>query len=280
MGARVGIVGCSNGLNEKGRTELEKLADVLRKMELEPVCVPSLLAVRDVHSAWPEERAAMLMQLYRDDDIREIYDVSGGDLANEVLPFLDYEEIARSGKRLWGYSDLTCVLNAIYARTGMESVLYQVRSMVWEKGEDQQARFRDAVNGGDELYRFEHTFLQGERMEGVVVGGNIRCLLKLAGTECWPDMKGKILLLEGLGTTVAQVSAFFAQLYQLGAFRDAAGILLGTFTKMDQNGEAEAMIDLLKRWIGPEKPLARTMQIGHGADSRAIVIGRRLVLGA
>ena len=130
MGARVGIVGCSNGLNEKGGTELEKLADVLRKMELEPVCAPSLFAVRDVHSAWPEERAGMLMQLYRDKDIREIYDVSGGDLANEVLPFLDYEEIARSGKRLWGYSDLTCVLNAIYARTGMESVLYQVRSMV------------------------------------------------------------------------------------------------------------------------------------------------------
>lgn len=33
-------------------------------------------------------------------------------------------------------------------------------------------------------------------MQGIVVGGNIRCLLKLAGTEYWPDMNGKILLLE------------------------------------------------------------------------------------
>ena len=39
-------------------------------------------------------------------------------------------------------------------------------------------------------------FLQGSKMQGIVVGGNIRCLLKLAGTEYWPDMNGKILLLE------------------------------------------------------------------------------------
>ncbi len=28
-------------------------------------------------------------------------------------------------------------------------------------------------------------------MEGIVVGGNIRCLLKLAGTPYWPDMRGE-----------------------------------------------------------------------------------------
>ncbi len=33
-------------------------------------------------------------------------------------------------------------------------------------------------------------------MDGIVVGGNIRCLLKLAGTPYWPDMREKILLLE------------------------------------------------------------------------------------
>lgn len=280
MGIKAGLVGCSNGLSEKHRPELDKLIVELKKMDIDSVCARALFAEQDVHSAWPEDRAQMLMQMYRDDSIQEIFDISGGDLANEVLPFLDFEEIARSGKRLWGYSDLTCVLNAVYAKTGRDGVLYQVRSMVWEDGENQRARFWHAMNGGDDLFRFEYRFLQGESMEGVVVGGNIRCLLKLAGTEFWPDMRGRILLLEGLGTTMAQASAFFAQLYQLGAFRDAAGILLGTFTKMDQTDDSDAMIRLLKRWIGPEKPLARTMQVGHGADSRAVVIGRKLNLRA
>ena len=40
-------------------------------------------------------------------------------------------------------------------------------------------------------------------MEGIVVGGNIRCLLKLAGTPYWPDMREKILLLESFGGKTA-----------------------------------------------------------------------------
>ena len=159
MGMKVGLVGCSNGLVEKNRPELEMLVAELKKMGIKPVCARKLFAERDVHSAWPEERAEMLMEFFRDDSVEEIFDVSGGDLANEVLPFLNYEEIARSGKRLWGYSDLTCVLNAVYAKTGREAVLYQARSMVWEDGENQRARFVNAMNGGDELFRFEYCFL-------------------------------------------------------------------------------------------------------------------------
>ena len=58
---------------------------------------------------------------------------------------------------------------------------------------------------GNDLFDIKYEFLQGKYMEGVVAGGNIRCLLKLAGTEYMPDMTDKILVLEngraaGLGT--------------------------------------------------------------------------------
>ena len=51
-------------------------------------------------------------------EITDIYDISGGDIANEILPYLDFEVIKNSGKRFWGYSDLTTVINAIYEKTG------------------------------------------------------------------------------------------------------------------------------------------------------------------
>lgn len=40
------------------------------------------------------------------------------------------------------------------------------------------------------LNNFSFHFLRGTRMEGTVLGGNIRCLLKLAGTQYWPDLPG------------------------------------------------------------------------------------------
>ena len=42
------------------------------------------------------------MKFYRDEEIKGIFDVSGGDLANGVLPWLDYETIAKSGKNVLG----------------------------------------------------------------------------------------------------------------------------------------------------------------------------------
>ena len=71
----------------------------------------------NVFSGTAKERAKILMDAYQDPDIVGIFDLSGGDLANEILDFLDYEAIAKARKPFWGYSDLTCLLNAIYART-------------------------------------------------------------------------------------------------------------------------------------------------------------------
>ncbi|MGN0801430.1 MAG: LD-carboxypeptidase [Candidatus Faecivicinus sp.] len=273
MLGKVGIVGCSNGQPESFRPELERLIDVLWDMGFESVCSPHLFARESVFSAGARERAAALMEFYLDDEIDEIFDISGGDLANEVLPWLDYDSIANARKRLWGYSDLTCVLNAIYARTGMPSMLYQVRNFIGEDASGQRRRF-----GSGMLEQFEYQFLQGQHLEGVVVGGNVRCLLKLAGTPYWPEMRGRILLLEGLNVSVAQAAAYIAQLDQLGALDAAAGILLGTFTRMEARGDAPDFAALLQRRLDGSKPLVKTYQIGHGADSRAVCIGGRLTL--
>jgi len=48
-----------------------------------------------------KERDVELMKLYEDDNIGDIYDISGGDLANVVLEYLDFGVIARSDKTFW-----------------------------------------------------------------------------------------------------------------------------------------------------------------------------------
>ena len=124
-----------------------------------------------------------------------IFDVSGGDLANGVLPYLDYDIIRSHPKLFFGYSDLSVVVNAIYAKTSHPTYLYQLRNLVGSMAEIQQGMFQETLmQGGNTLFNFQPTWIQGKKMKGEVVGGNIRCFLKLAGTEYLPSFDGKILL--------------------------------------------------------------------------------------
>ena len=115
-------------------------------------------------------------------------------------------------------------------------------------------------------------------MKGVVIGGNIRCFLKLAGTEYMPDFTDKILLLEGLNTTSMQCATYLAQLRQMGAFKKINGILLGTFTRLDKEIFVPSVEELVYKYAGADIAVARTHQIGHGSDSRCIYIGNELEL--
>ena len=128
------------------------------------------------------------------------------------------------------------------------------------------------------MFTFGYEFRQKDHMQGIVVGGNIRCLLKLAGTEYWPDMNGKILLLESLNGEVPQMVTYLNQLKQIGVFDKINGILLGTFTKMEELQSRPTIVDLVKRYAGSDMPVAETREIGHGYTSKAIVIGEKISL--
>lgn len=277
---KVGLIACSNGLRPEESGQTDALIRCLSAAGREAVCAPHLYAHGDCPAAGSAQaRARDLMAFYRDPEIGEIYDVSGGDMANEILPFLDYEVIDAAGKPFWGYSDLTTVINAIYAKTGRPSVLYQIRSLVWDKGEMQSARFRDYVRGDkDALFGVSCEFLQGETMEGVLVGGNVRCFLKLAGTPYFPDMNGKILLLEALGGEGPQLATYFAQLAQMGIFEKVSGILLGTFIRYEEKARSQSVYDLIRPYLPQGMPVAKTDEIGHRPDSKAVIIGKRLKL--
>ena len=206
--------------------DLARLCQILRELGFDPVLSPCLYDNGSGFSGTGAERADALMNLYCDPEITDIFDVSGGDMANEVLPYLDFSVIAASGKRFWGYSDLPC------------------------------------------------TFLQGDHMEGVMIGGNIRCFLKLAGTDFQPDFRGKILLLEAMGGGVPQMVTFLSQLKMMHAFEQINGILLGTFSQMERDQLTPDMPQLVRQAAGPDLPIARTPYIGHGTDAHAAVIGK------
>lgn len=278
QGDKIGIVCCSNGQRSTYEEKINRLENTLKEIGLCPIFSDYIYEKDGIFSGTAMERAGVLMDFYKDDDVKAIFDISGGDVANGILPYLDYDVIARSSKLFWGYSDLTTVINAIYHKTGKASVLYQIRNLIYDYKERQIADFSNTVmQNGTDLLDWDYEFVQQSKMKGIVVGGNIRCFLKLAGTEYMPELENRILFLESLNGDVAKIETYLCQLKQMGAFEKVAGIILGTFTEMKKS--TYTVEALVKNMVSKELPIAITGAIGHGTDSKAIMIGREICLG-
>jgi muramoyltetrapeptide carboxypeptidase len=276
----IALIACSNGLDKNTTTKINELINILNSLNLNVVLSNSLYKDENNNSYSYEIRAKELMNFYKDNTINAIFDLSGGDLCNEILDFLDYEFISTCNKPFFGYSDLSVILNALLTKSNTINYNYQLRNLIREDSENQIINFKNSVlEGTNDLFNFSYKWLQGKSMMGEVVGGNIRCFLKLAGTKFIPSFNGKILFLEALSGDINKISTFLTQYKQIGAFTNINGILLGSFTELEKDFSEEEVINLLLRKINnPDLPIAKTNELGHGSNSKCIAIGKTLFL--
>lgn len=268
------LVALSDPLDPRKSDLVDKLESVLATFSIE--CIRSAWLFEE---SSPRHKAAELNGYFGLSDVAYIFDLSGGNLANTVLDYLDFEIIRDSEAVFFGYSDLSCVINAMYTVAGRKSILYQISHLAGSDGQWQQIRFADFVlNEGSNLFEFSYDFLRGTVMDGKLIGGNIRCTLKLAGTRYFPPLNGSIVVLESLGgdlyTTMSQV----AQLVAMEDFSKVSGVLLGTFTRVEKDGDMERLLQYILEVIPENVAIATTDAIGHGEDASAAYIGRRIRL--
>ena len=154
---KAAIVACSNAKEFQYRPQIDDLTDYLHSVGIEAVLSDCIFSDDSVFSGTPRERAAQLMRMYRDPEVEEIYDISGGDVANQILDELDYGAIAASKATFWGYSVLSTAPTAIYTMTGKEGVLYQIRNVVrGDSAAIQRARFQNRRAGAQSSEQAVH----------------------------------------------------------------------------------------------------------------------------
>ena len=279
-GDKIGVISCSNGLSIKNKNIIEELKLNLKSLDIEMVEGDTLYAKEyNLFSGTGEEKARALEKLFLDKDIKMIFDISGGDLANEVLDFLDFNLIKENPKPFFGYSDLTVLLNAIYSQCHITTYNYQLRNLIGRFKEEQMQNFKDSfIEGKEDIFNLDYKWINGSHLEGIVVGGNIRCLLKLAGTKYMPNFKDKILFLESFSGNSAKMVTYITQYKNLGVFNEVKGIILGEFTEMEREDLKPDIVEILKRVIGEINiPILKTSDLGHGADAKCIPIGKYLI---
>ena len=274
---KAALVACSDPMLLYQQDDIERLKMLLEKEGLEVVASPYLFECFENLSE--KDKADNLMGYFRDPERNFIFDVSGGDIANSVLEELDYEIVRESRATFCGYSDLSTVLNAIYTKAGRETINFQVRNLLYDNAEVERTYFREHILPGNVSEEdLDCHFLRGDAMSGRVLGGNIRCFLKLAGTPFWPDLNGAVLLLEACSGGVMKMTTYLHQLKQMGVFDKINGILLGTFSEMEDKQFRPTMEELVQAIVPSMLPIATTRYIGHGTNARAVVIGREYEL--
>lgn len=269
---KIALVVCSNGKNIEDKDRLGKLESILVEMGLVPIFTKYIYKDKFGCGAKAQVRAEELMSFYKNKEIKAIFDISGGDIANEVLEYLDYDAIKRNYKPFFGYSDLTTVLNALVSKTNEINYLYQILNIL--ESDKIRENFEDTfLKNNQTLFDVNWKFFQGNSIEGRVIGGNIRCFLKLAGTKYFPEAENKVLFIEGLGTSIEGLATHLAQLKQIGVFDKISGLLIGTFTKIEKEFSVEELFELVKEYIPEHLPVAKTSEVGHAKDSKVLGIG-------
>ncbi|MDK2780588.1 MAG: hypothetical protein PWP61_885 [Trichococcus sp.] len=280
-GDAIGFISCSNGLTNND-CALELVSSLSRKLKndfgLETVLGDVLFLDEETQQTKaPASRAGALMSLYSDARVKAIFDLSGGDLANEILPYLDFEIIKKNPKPYYGYSDNTVIVNAIQAKTGMQNILYNPKVLVSQEEVFQARAFSDVFKQIDadwtETFRIGENFSSGQ-FSAVFAGGNLRCFLKLAGTPFWPELENKVLVLESAGGKYEAMCSGLAQLEQLGAFGKINGMLIGQFTQIALDGKRAAFLAVCRDYAARHGfPVWETDFIGHDDRSKPIRIG-------
>ena len=86
-------------------------------------------------------RVADLEAAFANETVDAILTTIGGFNCNELLPYLDFDLIAQNPKIFCGYSDTTALLNAIYAKTGIQTYMGpSYSSFKMREGQDYQTQ--------------------------------------------------------------------------------------------------------------------------------------------
>lgn len=278
----IGIVSPSAAITPELLPLLKKGREFLHSLGFETVVSKNCMKELNGSAGTPEERAEDINTMFGDKKIKGIICSQGGDTANSILPYLDFELIKENPKVFQGISDITVLLNAIHKKTGL--VTFHGNDVMFGFG--RKPATYDLKEFTGRLMKQEKGVLNKNSIwksvrsgnaEGRLMGGNLSCLLKLVGTPFQPDFTDSILFLEALDDTPGEFDYRFQQLKQMGVFDKIKGVLIGYVWGMQKSARArkqEQMEDVLHRVTAEyDFPIVKCNDFGHNCSNTSLPVG-------
>lgn len=208
----------------------------------------------------------------------------GGYGLSRLLPFINWQAVADSGKIFVGHSDFTAFNLALLAQTGAESWAGPTAAFDFgapEVDELTASLFAEALRGELEILGFEAEESDAVDTRGVLWGGNLAMVTSLLATPYFPNIQGGILFLEDVGEHPYRIERMLAQLWQAGVLASQNAIVLGQFTDYRLSEHDNGFtFDKVKSWLRKvvKTPVVAGLPYGHVPLKATLPVGRQVGL--
>ena len=301
-GDKVMVVASSRGLKlisqETRDIAIERFREMGLTVEFAPNTNDENFDV--VGSTSIEKRVEDLMYAFKDKSVKAIFTVIGGFNVNQIISHLDYEVIKENPKIISGFSDITALLGAINAKTGLE-VYYgpHFSSLGMKKGceytldylkkilfSDDKINIEPAQEWSDDTWFLDQEnrdFISNEGYwiihngdaKGKIIGGNLCTFNLLLGTKYRPSFdEDTILFIEDDEMTYTQEfdRDLQALCYQED-FKNVKALIIGRFQKKSAITREKLEFIINNKPELKNIPVIANVDFGHTTPIMTIPLG-------
>ena len=230
-----------------------------------------------------------LQEAFGDKNVKAVITVIGGFNSNQLLRYIDWDLIKNNPKIFCGYSDITALNNAIFAKTGLVTYSGPHYSTFGQKlhfdytleyfkkclMSEETFEIKASENWSDDLWFVDqnkrelitndgHLVINEGKAGGTILGANLCTFNLLQGTEYFPNLTDSVLFLEDDGMSNAVTfDRDLQSLIHLPDFKSVKGLVIGRVQK-----SSKITSDLLIKIIRTKKeldnlPVVANVDFGH-----------------
>lgn len=247
---------------------------------LKPVIMPHAYDLDLYAAGTPQNRASDINEAFFNQDIKALFCIRGGAGSLKTLDYLDYDMIKKNPKPIFGLSDSTALQNAVLTKTGNISYtgflpIYDFKENTLDQTIEQC--MLDVFQNKPVLYQQFEPLRRG-CAEGVLVGGCLSVFISLCGSQYFPSLKNKIILIEDVGEKTYRLDLMLEQLKMQKDFKDVQGFIFGKFNKCEIADIGDGTVDeIIKRFVSEvDKPAVYNFPYGHIKTRVLMPIGQKI----
>jgi len=233
------------------------------------------------HQRFGGTDAHRLQQLHlaaADPDVDIVLALRGGYGLSRLLPELDCERLAASGKLFVGHSDFTALHMALLAQGGAVSFAGPMICDDFSREEPSAFtldHFWTCITQPEYTIDFIAPDNAALDVSGILWGGNLTMLTHLVGTPYLPRIDDGILFIEDVNEHPYRVERMLLQLSYAGLLRQKA-IVLGDFSAYrlydyDNGYDFDNMLAYLRSKL--DIPILTGLPFGHIRDKATLAVG-------
>lgn len=266
------IIALSNQLDINFSNKVAYIKDQLESLELNVIISKYIYGENESENI--KDRATEFNSFLNNNEVCGIFDISGGDLANEIIPYINIDSLKNFSGFYAAYSDLSVIIS-VFLKYNKKAVYYNIKTLLYNKQNSKDNFYKTFMCNAKNSDLLSYTNYYKKLEKSKLIGGNIRCILKLAGTNLFLDPSGSIVFFESCSGDLKKIRSYLAQYEQLDFFKSCKGILLGQFTEISLKNEYDDLLDVFYEIaLKYDIPLSYTNEVGHSHNSKALLLNK------